>query len=828
MQDVLTEFLKFLFTSTKYGINFYDRTLGLYNTTEANQSSDGVKANQMKNYLIFNSIISIKPEGEKMNDFLLSVFKVCPDLIQSYFKYKLNRNENITHYIGLACSVLDQQKALIRKKFNANLATSAGLIDLVIYTSFVSAIKVKNLIGFNRELCLKLLMKSFDCLVEWKFVLGQRLNNDELFFKLYNTDILSPVINLDFTNIDFNLMIEFLLAYLKFNEICCAKQEHLLPQIFNFFNKKLFKSLISYLVANLNLDYLFKFLNLLKLNQKNVDFNDEGLFQLFLTYANKFAGSLNRIFNEFGQLFDNNELVRIFLLLLIKHEAKHVDFCLKFFNENLLVNNLVSFSNYADNEFLADFKSVLESIGFVQDDKMEVNGTMSATSTLFDTFAGQVEFVNQLKIKFLMHALKTDGNCDGHTFANLMGHVGDNHDYLVILLSNETFLDHLLNNPKHLNMFVCSFETNKKLYAISSTHIEFLLNRLIDSNSNMNFVIKFPLKIEQFVKCLSQFDFAGSLIAFLDFVKLNQVVLTAANSYDKQHHHLDAIVLTIKTFLTIFKTLNHHDDEQVKCDADVDVYLANLFSHRINLTAKLMKTILEKKKMIKKFFGFAQTHLIRLYDTFCTKFDVNLADLCVNVVNGERVRDDVDDDDHTYAFRLAKKDQEYLLENFKKHNKSLNFLKISNLNLTEFLSEQVDEASIKHSISNYPINRKLTDLDTDNLFRIKDCVNSEFVYLEKCYDPIYLLPNFYHLLNYSELKYLKNAKYEFLFNVFLFFYTKYEGNFVDLPAFISSKCLSYILVSLSSKCNHLRAIAYASLYQFYQHLQGMLMHCYSI
>lgn len=61
------------------------------------------------------------------------------------------------------------------------------------------------------------------------------------------------------------------------------------------------------------------------------------------------------------------------------------------------------------------------------------------------------------------------------------------------------------------------------------------------------------------------------------------------------------------------------------------------------------------------------------------------------------------------------------------------------------------------------------------------------------------------------IKFKREVNYIFFFSL---------GNLVDVSQFIQSKSLSYLLISLSSKCDKLRALAYGSLYRFNLHLES--------
>ena len=110
VHQMVTEFLKILFCSTRYGINFYDRTLNIDQSTKN------------FNHLIFSVIINIQrpstslklatngkvssgtsgttlakkveacaKTNDMIDELLLKTLKVCPDLIQRFLKVKYKK-----------------------------------------------------------------------------------------------------------------------------------------------------------------------------------------------------------------------------------------------------------------------------------------------------------------------------------------------------------------------------------------------------------------------------------------------------------------------------------------------------------------------------------------------------------------------------------------------------------------------------------------------------------------------------------------------------------------------------------------------------------------
>lgn len=223
LYEMLTEFLKLLFCSTQYGINFYDRTLAI----DLNNAANNNISNKNLNHLLFNSLISVqsffKNEQIKLyDDLLLRTFKVCPDLIQRYFKYKYKQiinqqqqqqhhnesdNANITNsdnkltlnwLLDLMIKLFEQQKGLISKgyfldryynandlsliKSNESASNYQQLIDhlceLIIQTSVPVTIPIARLLQQQQQQqlnfkCIQLLINSLNCLNEWKLYLNK-------------------------------------------------------------------------------------------------------------------------------------------------------------------------------------------------------------------------------------------------------------------------------------------------------------------------------------------------------------------------------------------------------------------------------------------------------------------------------------------------------------------------------------------------------------------------------------------------------------------------------------------------------------------------------
>ena len=104
--------------------------------------------------------------------------------------------------------------------------------------------------------------------------------------------------------------------------------------------------------------------------------------------------------------------------------------------------------------------------------------------------------------------------------------------------------------------------------------------------------------------------------------------------------------------------------------------------------------------------------------------------------------------------------------------------------LADFVSLKLNETVLASSIQNYPLSRKIDEID--RFYGTRE---------SKVYDPVYLLPNLYNLLDYA--------------------------NIVDVLQFVQGRLLSFLFASLSSECAKLRSLSYACIYRFVSHLESL-------
>jgi hypothetical protein len=242
VHEMIYEFLKVLFTSTKYGISFYDKTLNISTDSYTDQSylvnltatttasttanKTAISQQQQKNskgsnHLIFNALIGIQhvdnssmPQKTRdmIDDLLLRSFKVCPDLIQRFLKVKYKQtvttstlsstnepNESEKWFFNFTHRLFEQQRSLIRngtflrcfdtiKDEKMDEKQCQFVVALVVCSSIPLCLSFQKLIqpnsqktgSVNRNLVLKLLISSLKCLKEWKDCFDSFFQCDDL------------------------------------------------------------------------------------------------------------------------------------------------------------------------------------------------------------------------------------------------------------------------------------------------------------------------------------------------------------------------------------------------------------------------------------------------------------------------------------------------------------------------------------------------------------------------------------------------------------------------------------------------------------------------
>lgn len=74
----------------------------------------------------------------------------------------------------------------------------------------------------------------------------------------------------------------------------------------------------------------------------------------------------------------------------------------------------------------------------------------------------------------------------------------------------------------------------------------------------------------------------------------------------------------------------------------------------------------------------------------------------------------------------------------------------SQANMSDFQSMRLKESKLLETIRHYPVTRKIGDLKTEPVADVQQDTDADEHLEDNVYDPIYLLPNMYNLLNYGK------------------------------------------------------------------------------
>lgn len=138
VREIINEFLKTLFCSTRHGINFYDKSLNLDMSSE-----------RTINHLIFTTLINLprfgsssrvdKRTNEMIEELILKTFRVCPDLIQRFLKVKHKQASNKKGdndeiwLLKFSLKLLEQQQSIVR----AIAKNPTGMILILFHFHFL-------------------------------------------------------------------------------------------------------------------------------------------------------------------------------------------------------------------------------------------------------------------------------------------------------------------------------------------------------------------------------------------------------------------------------------------------------------------------------------------------------------------------------------------------------------------------------------------------------------------------------------------------------------------------------------------------------------------
>ncbi len=339
---------------------------------------------------------------------------------------------------------------------------------------------------------------------------------------------------------------------------------------------------------------------------------------------------------------------------------------------------------------------------------------------------------------------------------------------------------------------------NKYFEHIKSTLNDLVLDEssLIRSKINLALISEFSMEKQSFVEILEEF------FNELDTVKLNlnsrfnyfaKVLIKNQNflfesdielfkEFDLDETFLDNLELLSKSTRILLFYLSNFDynkylDREISTHNELVEFLTRAFNYKpvlfkllVKLTAKNDSVYKNwKRKRMEKFAGKNEQLIQILYSCFKEEEEEELQDenqseseknfLKIHSLSSSLKKEIKSLSKEkllaAYTYSLSQKDQT-ILKRLRELDPDLNCLITETVKVYDFITLKLsaDSTMITTSIFNYPIKRKLADMDNKLSYKFSlDSVilDEQFLLDVKLYDPIYVLPNLYHLLDPSKL-----------------------------------------------------------------------------
>jgi len=338
---------------------------------------------------------------------------------------------------------------------------------------------------------------------------------------------------------------------------------------------------------------------------------------------------------------------------------------------------------------------------------------------------------------------------------------------------------------------------NKYFEHIKSTLNDLVLDEssLIRSKINLALISEFSMEKQSFVEILEEF------FNELDTVKLNlnsrfnyfaKVLIKNQNflfesdielfkEFDLDETFLDNLELLSKSTRILLFYLSNFDynkylDREISTHNELVEFLTRAFNYKpvlfkllVKLTAKNDSVYKNwKRKRMEKFAGKNEQLIQILYSCFKEEEeelqDENQSESEKNFLKIHSLSSSLKKEIKSlskekllaaYTYSLSQKDQT-ILKRLRELDPDLNCLITETVKVYDFITLKLsaDPTMITTSIFNYPIKRKLADMDNKLSYKFSlDSVilDEQFLLDVKLYDPIYVLPNLYHLLDPSKL-----------------------------------------------------------------------------
>ncbi|CAF0751073.1 unnamed protein product [Brachionus calyciflorus] len=855
---IVIQFLKCLFTSTKYGISFYDKTMGL-------------KTDKNLNHLIFNQLIDINfcKIYKTSPQLFTGTLKICPDLTQKFIKVKLKQlGNNLDLFYDFLIVYFNEQAKNIRsyERFLVGNEDENFLLDLILASSLPLGV------NFQKDLTLKkldLLNSSLNCIKQWKFLMENSdtcstslkiiLEKSENFDMKLNLDLLSKYLPkfecltqlknfqlitsyieifqeslnlMDLEQVELDLSSNFdpsdAEKYLNFL-ICLSQIKY--KNNFEIISEKLRIILIDNLkkiiVNSVMLPDLVRLFEIVLKSNDLIQFDEDFMYLYLRSLSQKSDVEITEFFNSFLSTKKRS----LILLDLDKSNVGLNEFiCMidKNYGEFLFNTKILSSEHFEQGDFDENIKMVCDLIG----KKLVINGEKIKIKSYSEAFMFYVRELLDLEnmdlnvrlfnwsirsrlLVFLLAQVikKVDGTDYDKDFEILIKNFENSFQTVNELTKIETItqpqldklnkiIEILLNSQiliseSFQNETISHFITTSLQQTLTSNRaklIEAYINEYTRSHNDDSFILNLDLNKSQFDlilnKLIHKFDLTKQDLKmskkffkmFTQFLIRNKqslidpIALNFTDKIGKYNGNLEFYIKSLRLVLLALKSnLNLLDDNLIEFLFELNTFESNLFQIELKMAeSDEMKELIESK--------FNQLKPKELKNELSCDVKVLL----------DEYKNTLSEQDVKILKKLKENDPDLnclLFSRVSRVNKS-NDLEHKQVKMTDFLTLKIDDIKLSNSLRNFPLERKV------------DLMESNEAYDEMVYDPVYLLPNLYDLLDYA--------------------------NIVDVLQFIQSKCLSYLLSSLSSQCSKLRSLAYGSIYRFISHLENSRVYCKNI
>jgi hypothetical protein len=379
-----------------------------------------------------------------------------------------------------------------------------------------------------------------------------------------------------------------------------------------------------------------------------------------------------------------------------------------------------------------------------------------------------------------------------------------------------------------------------KVSMLNKTNLDFISNLTLNKQSFFKFVSYIFISYSRYLETETKIKFKeeeeenesfNKFSFFVRIVEANQHHLFESDMHlcdelnSLKEQHLDSLLNLLKLVKLMLFYLAKLDYDQFLSTESNEIsnflkekkdmlseflikcfkYNPLLFKILVRSTCISIEEKLKMPKYLKKFASYNQTLLEIFEFSLSVNHTVNFLDASIeNEKDMTKLAALANDSEQllaNYNYTMSQNDR-LILNKLYKLDSSLNVLMfklnentnskgtIDLLNkqakIADFIALKLDEHKISSTIQNYPINRKLADVSQEQIEFDGDGA--------KIYDPIYLLPNIFNLLNFA--------------------------NIVDVVKFVQARCFSFLLASLTIECDKLRSLAYSSLYLFASHLEN--------